>query len=230
MKKEYIKPTVRILTQKWKDITWFLETKLGELHYQVYISDFGNIYIPEYEVDFGNVKRTIKSKYIIPNDKNWSGYYYYIFMNKKRKRTAQTIHRLVYIGFNGLIEDGLVIDHIDGNKYNNRLSNLNKTTPKGNNNNPITKQRYKDSMVLLYKDPIRGNEVRQKISKTTKEYWSKKESRETQSQRLKRYHKIHPENHPSLNRKWMSNGVDKAYPKPEEFDKYIEMGYHFGMK
>lgn len=29
---------------------------------------------------------------------------------------------------------------------------------------------------------------------------------------------------------WMSNGIDKVYPKKEDAEKYIDLGYHFGRK
>ena len=41
-------------------------------------------------------------------------------------------HRLVYECFNGLIEDGLVIDHIDGCPQNNSLNNLRAVTQSQN--------------------------------------------------------------------------------------------------
>ena len=34
------------------------------------------------------------------------------------------VYRFVYVCFNGIIEDNKVIDHIDNNKQNNILSNL----------------------------------------------------------------------------------------------------------
>ena len=30
--------------------------------------------------------------------------------------------------------------------------------------------------------------------------------------------------------KWMSNGIDRKYLKPEQFEEYLLLGYHFGMK
>ena len=44
------------------------------------------------------------------------------------------VNRLVYLTFVGEIPDGLEVNHIDENKYNNRLDNLNLMTPKDNSN------------------------------------------------------------------------------------------------
>lgn len=43
-------------------------------------------------------------------------------------------HRVIYIYFNGDIPEGMQINHIDENKQNNALSNLNLMTPKENAN------------------------------------------------------------------------------------------------
>lgn len=40
--------------------------------------------------------------------------------------------RLIYAWFTGDIEDGMVIDHIDNNPYNNKINNLQKLTPEAN--------------------------------------------------------------------------------------------------
>jgi hypothetical protein len=42
------------------------------------------------------------------------------------------VHRLVYESFRGPIPDGLEINHIDGNKKNNSLENLEAVTRKQN--------------------------------------------------------------------------------------------------
>lgn len=56
-----------------------------------------------------------------------SGYLYYgLFVGKgpNKQRLWRRAHRLVYENFVGKIKEGLEIDHIDGNKHNNDITNL----------------------------------------------------------------------------------------------------------
>ena len=53
-----------------------------------------------------------------------SGGYNCIFLSKNGKLYSRLIHRLVYEAWNGKIDEDLTIDHIDENKKNNKLENL----------------------------------------------------------------------------------------------------------
>jgi hypothetical protein len=56
-----------------------------------------------------------------------SGYLYYglfVGAGKDKRRLWRRGHRLVYEAFVGKINEGLEIDHIDGNKHNNNVTNL----------------------------------------------------------------------------------------------------------
>lgn len=72
---------------------------------------------------------------------------------KDRKRKWFSMHRLVYEAFNGKIPEGMVIDHVDGCKTNNNLSNLRCVTPKENCNNPVTMSRNAEKNRRLAQDP-----------------------------------------------------------------------------
>lgn len=47
------------------------------------------------------------------------------------------VHRVVWMSVNGPIPSGFVLDHINGNRSDNRLENLRLVTPKGNSGNSI---------------------------------------------------------------------------------------------
>ena len=52
--------------------------------------------------------------------------------NTRKEKTVLS-HRFVWECYNGIIPDGLVIDHINDDKIDNRLSNLQLLTTKENN-------------------------------------------------------------------------------------------------
>lgn len=54
----------------------------------------------------------------------WTGYRKVDIRFDNGKRISKTVHRLVYEAFNGPIPNRLVINHIDEDKTNNSLSNL----------------------------------------------------------------------------------------------------------
>lgn len=45
-----------------------------------------------------------------------------------------TVHRIVYAWFNGIVHEGMVIDHINNNKLDNNIFNLQELTPTDNLN------------------------------------------------------------------------------------------------
>lgn len=60
-----------------------------------------------------------------------SGYLYYGFFlgaGPNKKRIWKRGHRVVYETFSGKIKWGLQIDHIDGDRHNNHISNLRQVT------------------------------------------------------------------------------------------------------
>lgn len=85
--------------------------------YKCYVSNLGNVKTLKNNVLKGNVCR-------------------YRRVGLKNKITGKihtvNIHRLVAELFIGSIENGLVVNHIDGNKLNNNVNNLEIITPKEN--------------------------------------------------------------------------------------------------
>lgn len=73
------------------------------------------------------------------------GCYLTVKLGPKSNRKLCQVHRLVAEAFLTNDNDYPHIDHIDGNKENNRVENLRYCTPKMNMNNPITKERIRQS-------------------------------------------------------------------------------------
>lgn len=57
-----------------------------------------------------------------------------VTLKKEGKQTNKLIHRLMYETFIGEIPEGMQVNHIDEDKTNNKLSNLNLMSPKDNIN------------------------------------------------------------------------------------------------
>ena len=84
-----------------------------------------------YEVsNYGNV-RNKKTKRILKTAISNKGYYL-VALSNKCKSHSYTIHKLVMEHFNRCAFDGEVINHIDHNKLNNNISNLEYITQKEN--------------------------------------------------------------------------------------------------
>lgn len=65
---------------------------------------------------------------------NHKGGYLRVILCKDGKRYYKSVHRLVYEAFVGEIPEGLEVNHIDENKNNNAVWNLNLLTCEQNNN------------------------------------------------------------------------------------------------
>jgi hypothetical protein len=79
--------------------------------------------------------RSIKVKILSTSNSRYPQVSLYKQPAKRGQRPTATpmVHRLVAQAFLGCKEDGLVINHIDGCKTNNRISNLEYCTPSENN-------------------------------------------------------------------------------------------------
>ena len=84
------------------------------------------------EVKSLNYRRTGKEQILKPG-KDRKGYLF-VGLFKDRKQKLFKVHRLVWIAFNGPIPEGMQVNHINEDKQDNRLENLNLMTPSENNN------------------------------------------------------------------------------------------------
>lgn len=72
--------------------------------------------------------------------------YLQVHLCKDGKKKCFRVHRLVWEAFNGIIPDGYEINHINENKTNNRLDNLNLLTHKANVNYGTAIERMKEKL------------------------------------------------------------------------------------
>ena len=76
-----------------------------------------------YEISKSGNVRNIRTKRNLSLHPNGSGYKRAQLCNKGLMKQI-TVHRLMWLNFVGEIPEGRVIDHIDNNRLNNRLDNL----------------------------------------------------------------------------------------------------------
>jgi len=82
-----------------------------------------------YSIDeYGNVFSIAKNRFVGFKNRKKRGGYRYVSLWNGHKHVNKQCHRLVYEAFVGVIEDGLCIDHIDGNSKNNHYTNLRKVS------------------------------------------------------------------------------------------------------
>lgn len=116
-----------------------LERKLDFLGLEGYSVDTeGNVWSSLY----GKEKELKKLKPM----KNSVGYYQVYLPQKCGKYKWFRIHRLVAIAFIPNIENKSSVDHINGDKTDNRVSNLCWVTHKENHNNPIAIERHRKAI------------------------------------------------------------------------------------
>jgi hypothetical protein len=101
-------------------------------------------YIPNYEERYiinkeGLIKSLITNKLLENNYilKFKQSYISVKLIDVNGKRKNHYVHILVYTTFNGKIDKNMVIDHIDQNKFNNKLENLRMVTLSENSKNCV---------------------------------------------------------------------------------------------
>ena len=117
-------------------------------------------------LSLGRLRGAVKGKdRLLKYDISNSGYYR-VTLSKNDKRKRFSVHRLVYENFVGEIPEGLVINHIDENRFNNNYKNLEACTQKQNNHHSRDSLGYK----LFEEDIISIRERKLTVKEIVSEY------------------------------------------------------------
>lgn len=105
----------------------------------------------------GSIFSKAKNTYLSNN--NIHPYVINEFVMKNGYNTTLSRHRVIWTYFNGEIPDGMQIDHINGDKKDNRLENLRCVTPYENTHNENTYENFLNA--------VRTEDFRKKMSMIT---------------------------------------------------------------
>jgi hypothetical protein len=111
------------LNNNWKAIDGFAD---------YYVSKNGKIYSTRYSPRYNKECKPMELATKVTNRGYEHTGIYYTKANNQTERKWLSVHRIVYEAFNGPIPQGLEINHKDGNRLNNRLSNLEAITKSEN--------------------------------------------------------------------------------------------------
>lgn len=103
-----------------------------------------------YEVSNTGEIRNSKTKRIMKQQVNTHGYHTLTVRPKPNKQINVRVHRLVAETFLGECSKGYVVNHIDGNKQNNSVENLQYITPSQNNKHALDNGLRKPANMKLY--------------------------------------------------------------------------------
>jgi hypothetical protein len=122
------------------------------------ISNYGNVKSLERITKNGiNSKRLVKER-ILKNNISKTGYYV-VDLKVNNKRKTFKVHRLIALHFIEKVENKDYVNHIDGDKLNNAISNLEWCTIKENNNHAINLGLVKNRGVNNSKSKLNSEDV-----------------------------------------------------------------------
>ena len=155
----------------------------------------------------GKIFSNTKNKFIAVNNKT-NGYVYNNLILTNGKKESFGRHRVIWYYFNGNIPKGYDIDHINGDKTDNRIENLRCVTRKENMNNPITKEK----MINIWSNLERNK----KISESNKGHFVSEEQKKKQSLSMS------GENHPFWGKKRPNHSQKMKKQKRDKYGRFIK--------
>ena len=111
-----------------------------------------------------------KTKKVSIGLKKSSGYMGITLQQIGFKKKNYYIHRLVYECFHGLIPDKMQINHIDSNKQNNCIDNLEVTTHSENMKHYYEAKKYKTKIEITSDQPIESIKLDIKMKESDDEF------------------------------------------------------------
>ena len=85
--------------------------------------------------------------------------YWYVALTHNGIKKMYRVHRLVYKTFIGDIPEGMIVDHIDGDRNNNNVHNLRCVTQSENCRNPNTIQKRNKAVIMIH--PITNKPIKE---------------------------------------------------------------------
>ena len=122
------------------------------------VSDLGNVRSKDFTFVRSN-GRVLNRKGKILKQTVWRDGYFVVCLQLHGKRVVKKVHRLVYDAFVGITNNANVIDHIDHNKTNNRLDNLQLVTNRFNLSKDSWRTKKENLPVGVYRQNGRNSFV-----------------------------------------------------------------------
>ncbi|MES2829648.1 MAG: HNH endonuclease [Bacteroidota bacterium] len=120
---------------------------------------------PNYTISKSGVITNLRTGRILKINKNQKGYCQ-VQLSFNGQAITKTLHKLVYMNYIGEVPSGYELNHIDGNKNNNHLENLEIVTKKENMQKAVMNGQIKSgsdcmlSVQVSQIDVISGEEIK----------------------------------------------------------------------